>query len=350
MKVGIDYFDLYNGQAMNLQQRIEELFKTEQTVEVQELHKSYSSAQKGLLLADVTAWYSNKKLLTKIELNSTNYPNRLTLLNDIENSFRHFTPPIIVTLSTREHFKDFINILKDLGSNRNSFQPPVFSCKVNGNGLFLNLKKEEIEPYDDSYFPMSFEFKKIEEVYSLSSLSLRNEHLKHKPTTPNFINPSTSAVNKQDSKKKYIWGAAIAAGLIAGIVTFCNELGSSKSGNSRSINYSQRDDSFNADIDDIDDTFNADIIEAVGDLEEKKQFFTNQMEIALYNYTTSDLGVLNQTTFWKSDDALRDMRKSCENLQRILRKNGYNDIASEYERELKKIVSNYEAAKKQLKR
>ena len=50
MKVPINYFDPSNGQAMGLEQRIAELFKSDSQIEIPELHKCFSSLQEELLM------------------------------------------------------------------------------------------------------------------------------------------------------------------------------------------------------------------------------------------------------------------------------------------------------------
>ena len=59
MEVSIDFFDPKNGQAMSLEQRVEELFKTENVILVRELGKLYRSdeEQKTQLMNDVTAYF-----------------------------------------------------------------------------------------------------------------------------------------------------------------------------------------------------------------------------------------------------------------------------------------------------
>lgn len=104
MKVPINYFDPSNGQAMGLEQRIAELFKTESRIEIPELHESFNDSQKKLLMSEVTMWYEGKKLLTKVQLISQDYSDESTFLNEIENAFKHFVAPIIVTFSTRDSF------------------------------------------------------------------------------------------------------------------------------------------------------------------------------------------------------------------------------------------------------
>lgn len=57
MKVPIVYFDPRNGQAANLETRIDELFKEANIIEVEDFHKSYSLSQKDSLILDVTEYY-----------------------------------------------------------------------------------------------------------------------------------------------------------------------------------------------------------------------------------------------------------------------------------------------------
>lgn len=156
MKVPINYFDPSNGQAMGLEQRIAELFKTESQIEIPELHESFNDSQKKLLMSEVTMWYEGKKLLTKVQLISQDYSDESTFLNEIENAFKHFVAPIIVTFSTRDSFSRFIEMLKGLNlPKKNAIQCSSFSCKLtcklNGRGLFLNLKKDEVERYGNDF-------------------------------------------------------------------------------------------------------------------------------------------------------------------------------------------------------
>lgn len=60
MRVHIDYFDPRNGQATGLETRIDELLKETDIIEVEELHKSYSSSQIENLMLDVTEYYESK--------------------------------------------------------------------------------------------------------------------------------------------------------------------------------------------------------------------------------------------------------------------------------------------------
>lgn len=173
MIVPINYFDPSNGQAMNLEQRVTELFKANAQVEIPELHKTYSSSQEELLMSEVTSWYEGKKILTRVELVSQDYTDSSAFLDEIRNTFEHFVPPIIVTFSTRDSFSMFIEMLK--GSTlpkKSTIQCSSLSCKVNGRGTFMNLKNDEIQRYGNDYFPMAFQFRAIEDVYNLSLLSL----------------------------------------------------------------------------------------------------------------------------------------------------------------------------------
>lgn len=229
MKVPINYFDPSNGQAMGLEQRIAELFKTESRIEIPELHESFNDSQKKLLMSEVTMWYEGKKLLTKVRLISQDYSDESTFLNEIENAFKHFEAPIIVTFSTRDGFLKFIEALKGLKlSKENAIQCPSFSCKLNGQGLFLNLKKDEVERYGNDFFPMSFQFRTIEDVYLLSLLSLWARPInKPKQETLKETSPKQKTSRMQSSTKKYILSTAVIAGLvlglIAGITIFYNE-------------------------------------------------------------------------------------------------------------------------------
>lgn len=225
MKVPINYFDPSNGQAMGLEQRIAELFKSDSQIEIPELHKCFSSSQEELLMSEVTMWFEGKKLLTKVKLISQDYSDESTFLNEIENAFKHFVAPIIVTFSTRDSFSKFIEMLKGLNlSKKNAIQCSSFSCKVNGHGLFLNLKRDEVERYGNDFFPMSFRFRAIEDVYNLSLLSLwANPINKPKQETLKEDSPKQKTSRMQASTKKYILSAAVIAGIIAGISTFYNE-------------------------------------------------------------------------------------------------------------------------------
>lgn len=225
MKVPINYFDPSNGQAMGLEQRIAELFKTESQIEIPELHESFNDSQKKLLMSEVTMWYEGKKLLTKVQLISQDYSDESTFLNEIENAFKHFVAPIIVTFSTRDSFSRFIEMLKGLNlPKKNAIQCSSFSCKLNGRGLFLDLKKDEVERYGNDFFPMSFQFRTIEDVYHLSLLSLWARPInKPKLETLKEDSPKTKTSRMQSSTKKYALSAAVIVGLIAGISTFYNE-------------------------------------------------------------------------------------------------------------------------------
>lgn len=239
MKVPINYFDPSNGQAMGLEQRIAELFKTESRIEIPELHESFNDSQKKLLMSEVTMWYEGKKLLTKVQLISQDYSDESTFLNEIENAFKHFVAPIIVTFSTRDSFLRFIEMLKGLNlPKKNAIQCSSFPCKVNGHGLFLNLKKDEVERYGNDFFPMSFQFRTIEDVYNLSFLFLWASPInKPKQETLKEIDPenidgvkSGNTVNRKASTiyKKYIWVLFIAVGAIVGISVYCSEFSSKK--------------------------------------------------------------------------------------------------------------------------
>lgn len=225
MIVPINYFDPSNGQAMNLEQRVAELFKANAQVEIPELHKTYSSSQEQLLMSEVTSWYEGKKILTKVELISQDYTNISAFLDEIRNTFEHFVPPIIVTFSTRDSFSMFIEMLK--GSTlpkKSTIQCSSLSCKVNGRGTFMNLRNNEIQRYGNDYFPMAFQFRTIEDVYNLSLLSLCARPInKPKQETLKENSPKQTASRMQASTKKYILSAAVIAGLIVGISTFYEE-------------------------------------------------------------------------------------------------------------------------------
>lgn len=213
---------------MNLEQRVAELFKANAQVEIPELHKTYSSSQEQLLMSEVTSWYEGKKILTKVELVSQDYTNSSAFLDEIRNTFEHFVPPIIVTFSTRDSFSMFIEMLK--GSTlpkKSTIQCSSLSCKVNGRGNFMNLKNDEIQRYGNDYFPMSFQFRAIEDVYNLSLLSLSARPInKPKQETLKENSPKQTASRMQASTKKYIWSAAIIAGITAGFFTYRSEFSS----------------------------------------------------------------------------------------------------------------------------
>lgn len=239
MKVPINYFDPSNGQAMGLEQRIAELFKSDSQIEIPELHKCFSSSQEELLMSEVTMWFEGKKLLTKVKLISQDYSDESTFLNEIENAFKHFVAPIIVTFSTRDSFSKFIEMLKGLNlPKKNAIQCSSFPCKVNGHGLFLNLKRDEVERYGDDFFPISFRFRAIEDVYNLSLLSLwaspinkpKQETLKEIDSENIDRVKSDNTVNRKASilYKKYIWVLFIAVGAIVGISVYCSEFSSKK--------------------------------------------------------------------------------------------------------------------------
>lgn len=121
---------------------------------------------------------------------------------------------------------------------KNAIQCSSFPCKVNGHGLFLNLKKDEVERYGNDFFPMSFQFRTIEDVYNLSFLFLWASPInKPKQETLKEIDPenidgvkSGNTVNRKASTlyKKYIWVLFIAVGAIVGISVYCSEFSSKK--------------------------------------------------------------------------------------------------------------------------
>ena len=244
MIVPINYFDPSNGQAMNLEQRVAELFKANTQVEIPELHKTYSSSQEQLLMSEVTSWYEGKKILTKVELISQDYTNSSALLDEIQNSFKHFVSPIIVTFSTRENFKEFIEVLRDSSPSKCAdFRCPLFSCRTNGNGLYLNLKKEEIARYGNDYFPMTFQFKTIDEVFNLSTFSLWNTPInKPKQIFIKDSNNKSEIHEKRNPYKKYIWGAAIIAGITAGFFTYRSEFSSTDTEDKEGLHSIQNND------------------------------------------------------------------------------------------------------------
>lgn len=100
----------------------------------------------------------------------------------------------------------------------------IVSMQSKWSWPFFNLKRDEVERYGNDFFPMSFQFRTIEDVYHLSLLSLCARPInKPKQETVKENSPKQKTSRMQSSTKKYILSAAVIAGLIAGISTFYNE-------------------------------------------------------------------------------------------------------------------------------
>lgn len=241
MIVPINYFDPSNGQAMNLEQRVAELFKANAQVEIPELHKTYSSSQEQLLMSEVTSWYEGKKILTKVELISQDYTNSSAFLDEIRNTFEHFVPPIIVTFSTKNALKEFLEHLNELNpQTKTAVRCSSFTCKLNNRGLFLNLNKSEIMRCLENQFPISIQFKCIEDLYNLSPSVRSINSLKQKPLKGSCFNDEIN--EKRNPYKKYIWSAAIIAGITAGFFTYRSEFSSTDTEDKEGLHSIQNND------------------------------------------------------------------------------------------------------------